>query len=43
MRLLGTLHFNVSLNSGYLIELIIKAFSWSFGHSYGVLFPVVGG
>ena len=36
--ILGTLHFNVMVDSGYLVGLIIEALRWIFRHGGGVFF-----
>ena len=42
MRLLGTLHFNVAVDAGSSVGLVIEAFGWRFDHGDGVFCPIGG-
>ena len=36
LELPGALHFNLAMDAGSSVELIIKAFRWKFGHGDGI-------
>ena len=40
LELLGSLHFNVEVDSGFWVRLTLEAFMWRFSHGEGVFCPI---